>query len=1038
MTTGSAKVATRTDWTAVALQATTLHERLAAAGSSTASSEADRALAARDLARLRRAVSPHDPGALARRLSWDGRAESDVLKALQGPSAPTHPSAWTTWAEEVLEAAEKTSFKPLVWPADTEGEPPFIELWMPFAVVAQRAVEETIGALWGVLDDEVKGGLVRPLLKQLARQAELAAYERFQAAREAGGAQTYKTFIGTMLGEGGLREMLSAYPVLARQLVTRTLQWTSATTEVLSRFDADAELLRATFGWATLGEIDSIRAGLSDPHEDGRSVAILKFATGRQLVYKPRQVSLERAVHRLLAWLSAEGLEHAPPSLRILDRHGYGWVEYAQHGGVHSREQAEYYFEAAGSLMCVAYLLNIDDLHCQNIVATAGGPVLVDVEAALQPVRPDVGPLRDLKEVDGASSLATGLLSWIHVDSDGLLFDVGGLQPQTTYATLLPTRRWLCLRSDDLHYVKAKRSPTREENVIELHGNPLVPEDYPGAMLSGFARTYRFLMSRRERLLEAGGVLSELKDAATRVIFRPSGQYGALLYLLAAPRYQQRGVDASIAIETLNRSFSLATEKPGLWPLADGERRSLEAMDVPRFLVPVHGTDIVGREGQTSPGYFSRSGFDAVAARLRGLSEDDLRWQMRALEAALRARPGAAPGVETAEERLVEAARILGEEILTAAERRGPHLFWPTLSSHGENLRGDLYDGQAGVGVFLAALSAVTQDHAWVGHARAALSPLDPGARAAYRLRFDGVGIASGTGSAAYALILASQLLEDASWLDLAVRLGRDLGDDRAEGGFDVVAGLAGAVLALLCLHDATGQAWALEKAAQLGRALVERQVETGPGRGGWLSPDGLIQAGFGHGAAGAAYALLRLHRSRSDRSFVDAARRAIAHERTLFSPVFSNWPVVEKNGIRLMMGWCHGAPGIGLARGLVRAVVHDSEIDEEIQVAAESVRSAPRSFDHLCCGDLSRSEMLLSVGQILHRDDWTAEARALATNIADRVFERGRLNVLVPGYAHRQGGVGLFQGLAGVGYQLLRAAFPERVPSILAFDLRH
>ena len=58
---------------------------------------------------------------------------------------------------------------------------------------------------------------------------------------------------------------------------------------------------------------------------------------------------------------------------------------------------------------------------------------------------------------------------------------------------------------------------------------------------------------------------------------------------------------------------------------------------------------------------------------------------------------------------------------------------------------------------------------------------------------------------------------------------------------------------------------------------------------------------------------------------FRTAACAAIAYERSLFSPETGNWPDLRElktsrqtgddDQQRFMMAWCHGAPGIGLAR---------------------------------------------------------------------------------------------------------------------------
>ena len=102
--------------------------------------------------------------------------------------------------------------------------------------------------------------------------------------------------------------------------------------------------------------------------------------------------------------------------------------------------------------------------------------------------------------------------------------------------------------------------------------------------------------------------------------------------------------------------------------------------------------------------------------------------------------------------------------------------------------------------------------------------------------------------------------------------------------------------------------------------------------------------AGFAHGAAGIAWALLELAAVTGEERFRVAARQAIDYERSLYSPEAENWPDLrqleisgadtEPDSDRFMTAWCHGAVGIGLAR--LRALQHlnDPKLDDEVRIA--------------------------------------------------------------------------------------------------------
>src|SRR5208283_1656347 len=89
---------------------------------------------------------------------------------------------------------------------------------------------------------------------------------------------------------------------------------------------------------------------------------------------------------------------------------------------------------------------------------------------------------------------------------------------------------------------------------------------------------------------------------------------------------------------------------------------------------------------------------------------------------------------------------------------------------------------------------------------------------------------------------------------------------------------------------------------------------------------------GMSHGASGIAFALLELHAATGRSQFLEAARGGFAYEDSLFDPKVGNWPDLRAAGdpgtapLPPSHGrtWCHGAPGIALAR--LRAVALDPE----------------------------------------------------------------------------------------------------------------
>jgi hypothetical protein len=175
-----------------------------------------------------------------------------------------------------------------------------------------------------------------------------------------------------------------------------------------------------------------------------------------------------------------------------------------------------------------------------------------------------------------------------------------------------------------------------------------------------------------------------------------------------------------------------------------------------------------------------------------------------------------------------------------------------------------------------------------------------------------------------------------------------------------------------------------LDQAILCGDHLLATQVHTHWGSN-WPSRDARLLAGFAHGAAGIAYALVRLYEATGTRKYLDAALRGHRYERAIYSAAHKNWPLVRSAGhlpgnvAVVMTAWCHGAPGIGLARSLVRdTIVHeDPEVAEEIDIALTTTAALPGNpGDHVCCGNMGRCDVLFTAGRRLGRQSRSTRPR--------------------------------------------------------------
>jgi type 2 lantibiotic biosynthesis protein LanM len=341
----------------------------------------------------------------------------------------------------------------------------------------------------------------------------------------------------------------------------------------------------------------------------------------------------------------------------------------------------------------------------------------------------------------------------------------------------------------------------------------------------------------------------------------------------------------------------------------------------------------------------------------------------------------------------------------------------------------DLYDGMPGVALFLAYLGALSGTERYTALAHAACATMRRTVQA-NRAELTWVGGFIGWGVVLYTLTHLAALWRQPQLLDEAqeiVDVLPALIDQDAQ--LDVVSGAAGCLVALLNLHETHPSQHTLAAALQCGDRLLARAQPAGAGLC-WPVPGLGPVAGFSHGAAGIAWALLALFARTREERFRTAARGGIAYERSLFCAEVGNWrDLRDPAQVRFPTAWCHGAPGIGLARlAAVSLLEEDDGICAEVATALQTTLATGFGCNHsLCHGDLGNLDLFLCSGE----PSWHDTANRLAGALLDRARQHGWRC----GTPTEIESPGLMTGLAGIGYGLLRLAAPARVPSVLTLE---
>lgn len=1070
----------------IAAQALMLHERLDSAVVPVAGFPNHALIEAR-LDAWQRAVSPDgEQAALEAYWAWQGIDRASAERAVSPVDLPLDAPlpAWTALLAEALEVTDLTDL------GMPEDEPlPFGELWLPFIAAVRRRLTRS-ASYWERLSESAHHDIERGLLKRLALAAAQTVYTEFDAYRaqrlgalaafvKPQAADLYRPFVDHLRG-AQLIPLLEKYPVLARLIANRSQLWGDLHVECLERLEADwSDLLEQFAGGVDPGRVTALQAGISDYHRGGRGTILLTFESGLRLVYKPKPMGIELAYNQFLDWLNTYGAPVDMKALTILNRGEYGWAEFASHQPLTDQAAAERYYCRIGALACVLYMLLGTDCHNDNLVAHGEYPVAIDNETLFShAIFLLEGGEQDARSTAYAMMRHSVLVSlllpqWMISGVDPIAFDPSGIG--ALEAQLLPSTetRWLHVNTDRVKPVQEQRKLEPQANVPRIGDAVAYPEHYHEHILAGFSAMYRFFMAQRSVFTGVDSPLSIFKGQTVRHIVRHSNAYTTLLNSAFQPKLLKDGVEYSLPFEMLIRAYFDALGDPTAKQILRAERNALMRGDLPLFSSYADGTALLLDTGElVTNTYFDQSSYDRVIKRIEGLDERDLNWQKRFINGSIQSRVAVdvhqatvtnndrlgspLDAALTVDELVAEAAaigRLLEVEAIHGDDGSATWIasaFHEPIQRHQlEPINLSLYNGQAGTALFLAAAAGLK---VWDGARSlclAALQPIRDMLRfPALDMRQMGIGAGFGVGAWLYLLARAGEWLDDSDLIEEARRGALRLTPDiiAADRRFDVLNGSAGAVLGLLTVYELTSDPEVLARAVLCGKHLVNNRTPASSGLRAWdTHDDGSLWGGFSHGAAGISYPLARLYGVTGAAEFRTAAEEALAYENTLFDAQEGNWRRVfapafverEKDRIQwFWSSWCHGAPGIGLARAASLRwfdnVQLHSDVDRALTATQRALTSKPTPSRFLCCGDMGRVECLFTMARLTGISELEETARRYAARIVQQAAQIGGYRPAGTQVLHNSG---LFTGISGIGYELLRLGHPERVPSALLWE---
>ncbi|MEK4360748.1 type 2 lanthipeptide synthetase LanM family protein [Paenibacillus sp. FSL M7-1455] len=908
--------------------------------------------------------------------------------------------------------------------------------------------------------------------------------------------ERYQEYFKLLEDPHHLKVFFDTYPVLARCLTEHTLMFSSYVREIIVHYSSDWIKFNSKMGnGCNFDCLSGIEIGAGDTHNAGKSVAILKFNSGAKLVYKPHSLRIDECYSAMLDWINQRGIKYLLSSPNVLNCGAYGYHEFISHTPCQSIMEVEQFYYRLGALTALCYICGSTDYHNENIIASGSQPVLIDLETIFTPLTET-----KLQHTLGEQSLRTVFSSLMlpGIYSPNSLLDidlsaVGGRGGQKSQ--LMKIQRINNVATDEASLIDDNYTTAERQNRPLLNGEYIDVLTYTKNIIEGFCDLYRLLLTHRDTFVR--DILLPYSDATGRHVFRATDVYGKLLSHSMHPDYLQNESDR-------NRLLNIMANNSTFPPQAVIEREieQMQRQDIPYFMFSLNSHDLYDMNGVCIRDFYPMSIIELVEHYLVQLSEDDLSKQMQYLRWSLSSlddthhndghsyskRSDMYDRHTTVlvhnENRIAQyqqCATSIGNSIIRRiVKTNDTNMLCIGFAMVGEEnkhkpvwLEHNMYNGLGGYVLYLAQLTHITCDQQYREMAQQLLNAIQSN-----KLKLDvdseslkeittSTSVFLGEGAHIYELNYCGLLWKDDTLLeDAKSRLPVLIEAIEQETEYDIIAGLAGCIIVMLRVYEALHDLAYLHVAQAAGERLYTLMEELNFDAESKVSPDGLtnqyvgdnysttngqvLLTGLSHGAAGLAWAftwLARLSNNYSNQStcqqYLIMANRLLVYENHYYSEIEKNWRDLRYTDSHVFADfWCHGAPGIALARAETMFqleamnLLHTQEwkfVNQDYKNALQTLLNRGNAYNSfcLCHGILGNSDILLHLSKLTNdpnltdvANDWALQAIVdyESYKSSDRLIARLECD-------------GLMTGIVGMGYEYLRL-LDNRVPSILAFEL--
>lgn len=898
-----------------------------------------------------------------------------------------------------------------------------------FLEYAESQIRTYIDSKHYKLEESVIDSIMRSLFTNLVELSYKTIVYEINLARvrkelyEQTPEKRYIEYFENMKKVSKIIEYYEKYPVLARLLSISTRDFINNSCIFFDRYFRDYKNVFEKFEITHNAVLKEVKVELGDVHEQGKSVFLVTLSTGEFFLYKPKNLEVAVMYNNFCEWINKKGDNLHIKTYKIMAFKNYTYEEFIEQKACSTKEEIAAYFRNFGKLAAILYYLRGNDFHMENIIASGAYPVVVDLETLLQQKNETKGDdeffFSHAKKMFSNYIGRTALfptnngpnakldLSAFSGDVQKIPFDVEVVKN---------------IRTDEIYYDYEVGELPKSKNQPEILGESINGYNYIEEILAGFEEIFDLLITNKRELIN---IIEMFKNKKIRMLVRSTMNYARTMGMSLHPGALCDALEREKIFENMWH-FSVSNKMVHL-----SEVQDMLVGDIPIFYANTTELDVTDSTGKKIINFFNKTGYDKLVEDTKNLNSSVKERNMSVirlltkkynpLEAAYKDDISVEvicnKNYECQNNRFLLKAKEIGDYLIDIAcisKDKKMALYECIVSTNDSWNAGisgaSLYDGLAGVELFMRMLYKVTLDEKY----NQFVKKISESVRAIGGAPQDYSVV---TGEMSW--IAVEVMCFDGSRNSYEmIKEGFELILDNSDKikKYDWVGGVSSILLLAVKMWEKTHKAEMWNIVMKLAQYLIH------------IIDSSEIIGGFSHGASSLAYVMGKIYGITADQKYYDYCIQLLNLDNGFLNDGGSNWYDGRHKDLQYNCHWCHGALGIGISRMLLKY-----ECGIEIQIINEDLERANKVImesylsrdDALCHGNVGKMEYFLEKFLFEGNKEDLIKAEKIASFLLDKSdFQYGQLPQLPS--------IGMFTGITGIGYELLRLYRYKCVPSVL------